>query len=72
MLKYVVEGGAYFRENFFGKDPELLRLVEHLDDDELGKMRLGGHDSQKVYAAYNEAMEHKGSPTVILARNIKG
>ena len=72
MLKYVVEGGAYFRENFFGKDPELLRLVEHLDDDELGKMRLGGHDSQKVYAAYNEAMEHKGSPTVILARTIKG
>ena len=72
MLKYVVEGGAYFREKFFGKDPELLKLVEHLTDDELGKMRLGGHDSQKVYAAYNEAINHSGSPTVILARTIKG
>lgn len=72
MLKYVVEGGAYFREKFFGKDPELLKLVEHLTDDELGKMRLGGHDSQKVYAAYHEAINHSGSPTVILARTIKG
>ena len=72
MLKYVVEEGAYFREKFFGKDPELLKLVEHLSDDELGKMRLGGHDSQKVYAAYSEALNHKGSPTVILARTIKG
>ena len=72
MLKYVVEGGAYFREKFFGKDPELLKLVEHFTDDELGKMRLGGHDSQKVYAAYNEAINHSGSPTVILARTIKG
>ena len=72
MLKYVVEGGAYFRENFFGKDPDLLKLVDHLSDEELGNMRLGGHDSQKVYAAYNEAVSHKGSPTVILARTIKG
>tara|TARA_B110000003_G_C16651504_1_gene534370 strand:- start:1519 stop:4173 length:2655 start_codon:yes stop_codon:yes gene_type:complete len=72
MLKYVVEGGAYFRENFFGTDPELLKLVSHLSDEELGNMRLGGHDSQKVYAAYNEAINHKGSPTVILARTIKG
>ena len=72
MLKYVVEGGAYFRENFFGKDPELLKLVEHLSDEDLGSMKLGGHDSQKVYAAYNEAINHKGSPTVILARTIKG
>ena len=72
MLKYVVEGGAYFRENFFGKDPDLLKLVNHLSDEELGNMRLGGHDSQKVYAAYNEAVNHKGSPTVILARTIKG
>ena len=72
MLKYVVEGGAYFREHFFGKDPELLKLVNHLSDEELGRMRLGGHDSQKVYAAYNEAVNHKGSPTVILARTIKG
>jgi len=72
MLKYVVEGGAYFRENFFGKDPDLSKLVDHLSDEELGNMRLGGHDSQKVYAAYNEAVSHKGSPTVILARTIKG
>ena len=72
MLKYVVEGGAYFRENFFGKEPELLKLVEHLSDDELGKMRFGGHDSQKVYAAYSEAINHEGSPTVVLARTIKG
>ena len=72
MLKYVVEGGAYFRENFFGKDPELLDLVKHLSDEELGNMRLGGHDSHKVYAAYSEAINHKGSPTVILARTIKG
>jgi len=72
MLKYVVEGGAYFRENFFGKDPELLKLVEHLSDEDLGSMKLGGHDSQKIYAAYNEAINHKGSPTVILARTIKG
>ena len=72
MLKYVVEGGAYFRENFFGASSELLKLVEHLSDEQLSKMRLGGHDSQKVYAAYNEAINHKGSPTVILARTIKG
>jgi pyruvate dehydrogenase E1 component len=72
MLKYVVEGGAYFRENFFGASPELLKLVEHLSDEQLSKMRFGGHDSQKVYAAYNEAINHKGSPTVILARTIKG
>jgi pyruvate dehydrogenase E1 component len=70
--KYSVESGKYFREHFFGVDPQLLDMVKHLSDDQLGKMRLGGHDPQKVYAAYKAAVEHKGSPTVILARTIKG
>jgi pyruvate dehydrogenase E1 component len=72
LLKYVVEGGAYLREHFYGKYPELLKMVEHISDDELGKMRLGGHDPLKMYAAYNEAVNYKGKPTVILARTIKG
>ena len=72
LLKYVVEGGAYFREHFFGKYQETLDLVSHISDDELIKMKLGGHDPVKMYAAYKEATEHKGRPTVILARTIKG
>ena len=72
LLKYVVEGGAYFREHFFGKYPETLQLVSHMSDDDLIKMKLGGHDPVKMYAAYKEATEHKGRPTVILARTIKG
>ena len=72
LLKYVVEGGAYFREHFFGKYPETLELVSHMSDDELIRMKLGGHDPVKMYAAYKEATEHKGRPTVILARTIKG
>ena len=72
LLKYVVEGGAYFRKNFFGKDPKLLEMVEHLSDKELEKMKLGGHDPLKVYSAYKEAVNFKGKPTVILARTIKG
>jgi len=72
LLKYVVEGGAYFREHFFGKYPETLELVSHMSDDELIKLKLGGHDPIKMYAAYKEATEHKGRPTVILARTIKG
>jgi len=72
LLKYVVEGGAYFREHFFGKYPETLELVSHMSDDDLIKMKLGGHDPVKMYAAYKEATEHKGRPTVILARTIKG
>ena len=72
LLKYVVEGGAYFREHFFGKYPETLDLVSHINDDDLIKMKLGGHDPLKMYAAYKEATEHKGRPTVILARTIKG
>jgi len=72
LLKYVVEGGAYLRKHFYGKYPELLKMVEHISDDKLAKMRLGGHDPLKMYAAYNEAVNFKGKPTVILARTIKG
>lgn len=70
--KYSVEHGSYFRKHFFGKYPELLELVNHLTDDELRKLRRGGHDPQKVYASYKAATEHKGQPTVILAMTIKG
>jgi pyruvate dehydrogenase E1 component len=70
--KLVVSSGAYVREHFFGSDPRLLKLVEPLSDDELRRLRLGGHDPKKVYAAYKAAFEHRGSPTVILARTIKG
>ncbi len=70
--KYAVEGGDYIREHFWGIDPRLRKLVEHLSDEQLEKLRLGGHDPEKVYAAYKAAVEHKGSPTVILARTIKG
>jgi len=72
LLKYVVEGGAYVREHFWGKNPKLAAMVEHLSDDELWNIRVGGHDPAKVYAAYNEAVNHKEQPTVILARTIKG
>ena len=72
LLKYVVEGGAYFRENFFGKYPDLLKQVEHLSDDQLQRLKPGGHDPVKIYSAYNEAVNFKGKPTVILARTIKG
>ncbi|MDX1521464.1 MAG: pyruvate dehydrogenase (acetyl-transferring), homodimeric type, partial [Anaerolineae bacterium] len=70
--KYAVESGAYVREHFFGTDPRLLELVSHLSDDELNKLKRGGHDPVKVYAAYKAAVEHTGSPTVILAKTIKG
>ena len=72
LLKYVVEGGTYFREHFFGKYPETLELVSHIGDDDLIKMKLGGHAPVKMYEAYKEATEHRGKPTVILARTIKG
>ncbi|MFQ6610208.1 MAG: pyruvate dehydrogenase (acetyl-transferring), homodimeric type, partial [Fidelibacterota bacterium] len=72
LLKYVVEGGAYIREHFWGKSPELAKMVAHLTDDELWRLRVGGHDPAKVYAAYNEAIHHRGQPTIILARTIKG
>ncbi len=70
--KYAVESGAYIREHFYGKYPQLLDLVSHLSDDQLKKLRLGGHDPRKVYAAYHAAVHHQGQPTVILARTIKG
>ena len=70
--KNSVESGAYFREHFFGVDQRLLEMVKHLSDEQLHKMRLGGHDPRKVYAAYKAAVGHKGSPTVILAKTIKG
>ncbi|MCI0582696.1 MAG: pyruvate dehydrogenase (acetyl-transferring), homodimeric type, partial [Chloroflexi bacterium] len=70
--KFSVAGGAYIREHFFGPDPRLRRLVEHLTDDDLAKLRRGGHDYRKVYAAYKEATEFKGAPTVILAKTVKG
>jgi pyruvate dehydrogenase E1 component len=70
--KYTVESGAYMREHLFGADPRLLDLVKHLNDEDLQKLRLGGHDPAKVYAAYKAAVEHKGQPTVILARTVKG
>ncbi len=70
--KYSVESGKYFREHFFGVHPRLLEMVQDIPDDQLGKLRLGGHDPRKVYAAYKAAVEHTGSPTAILARTIKG
>jgi len=70
--KLVVSSGAYVRQFFFGSDPRLLKLVEPLPDEALRRLRLGGHDPRKVYAAYKAAVEHKGGPTVILARTIKG
>lgn len=69
---YSVRGGKYIRQHFWGKDPRLLKMVEHLSDEDLTKLRLGGHDPEKVYAAYKAAVENSGSPTVILARTVKG
>ena len=70
--KYVVEPGSYIRKHFFGRYPELLQLVQHLSDEQLRKLLRGGHDQKKVYAAYKAAVTHKGQPTVILAKTIKG
>jgi pyruvate dehydrogenase E1 component len=70
--KLVVESGAYVRQNVFGTDPRLLKMVENVPDEALRTLRQGGHDPRKVYAAYKAAIEHTGSPTVILARTIKG
>ncbi|HET7487488.1 MAG TPA: pyruvate dehydrogenase (acetyl-transferring), homodimeric type [Acidimicrobiales bacterium] len=71
--KYAVEGPAYVRERFFGSDPRLARLVEHLpDDDPLLTLPRGGHDRQKLYAAFGRAVAHRGSPTVVLAKTLKG
>jgi pyruvate dehydrogenase E1 component len=69
---FVVRGGKYIRESFFNSDPRLAKLVENMSDEELEKLRLGGHDPEKVYAGYKAAVENTGTPTVILARTIKG
>jgi len=69
---FKAKGGAFVREKFFGKYPELLNLVSQMDDKDIWKLNRGGHDPHKVYAAYHSAMQNKGSPTVILAKTIKG
>jgi len=70
--KYTVSDGAYIREYLCAGDPRLHELLRHLSDEQLRKMRRGGHDPEKVYAAYKAAVEHQGAPTVILAKTIKG
>ena len=70
--KYSVEPGSYTRKNFFGKYPALLEMVNHLTDEQIRKLRRGGHDPQKMYAAFKAAVAQKGQPTVILAKTIKG
>src|SRR5690554_6659743 len=70
--KYTVSSGDYIRKHFFGVHPELLKMVEDLTDAKLRKLRRGGHDPEKVYAAYRAAVDHVGSPTVVLAKTIKG
>lgn len=69
---YKAKDGAYVREHFFGKYPELLQMVEHMSDDEIYALQRGGHDANKVYQAYQSAKNHKGQPTVILAKTVKG
>ncbi len=70
--KYSVSDGKFIREDFFGKDPRIRELVKNLSDEQLARLKRGGHDPDKVYAAYQAAVNHKGSPTVILAKTIKG
>jgi len=70
--KYIVMPGGYIREHFFGADPQLLEMVGNLSDEKLKKLRRGGHDPEKVYAAYAAAMKCHGKPTVIIAKTIKG
>lgn len=69
---YKAHDGAYVREHFFGKHPKLLEMVAHMSDDDIWRLTRGGHDPRKVYAAFKAAMEHKGQPTVILAKTVKG
>jgi pyruvate dehydrogenase E1 component len=70
--KYVVMPGGYIREHFFGVDPELTEMIAHLSDEKLKKLKRGGHDPEKVFAAYDAAMKCHGKPTVIIAKTIKG
>ena len=69
---YRAKGGAYVRKHFFGKYPELEKMIEHMTDDDIWRLNRGGHDQQKVYAAYAAAVKHQGQPTVILAKTVKG
>lgn len=69
---YKANDGAYVREHFFGQYPELKKMVENMSDEEIWRLNRGGHDPQKIYAAYAQALENKGSPTVILAKTVKG
>ncbi len=69
---YEKNGGAYTREHFFGENPELKKLVEHMSDEDVYRLNRGGHDPFKVYAAYHAAVNHTGRPTVILAKTVKG
>ncbi len=70
--RFSVEQGSYAREHFFGQNPRMAQMVAHLTDEQVRTLRLGGHDPVKVHAAFKSAVEHSGSPTVILARTIKG
>lgn len=70
--KYTVSSGEYIRNHFFGADPDVREMVDHLSDEIMQKIRRGGHDPEKVYAAYQAAVNHKGAPTVILAKTVKG
>ena len=70
--KYVVESGSYIREHFANGDKRIKHMMRHLTDEQLRRLRRGGHDSEKVYAAFKSAFDHQGSPTVILAKTIKG
>ena len=70
--RYAIESGDYIREHFFGPDPRLRQMVEHLSDEDLQKLPRGGHDYRKLYAAYRAAVETRGVPTVVLAKTVKG
>lgn len=70
--KYSVSDGKFIRDDFFGNDPRIREIVKHLSDEQLAKLKRGGHDPEKVYAAYQAAVNHKGAPTVIIAKTIKG
>jgi pyruvate dehydrogenase E1 component len=69
---YKAESGAYVRENFFGRDPVTAKMVEGYSDEQIWNLKRGGHDYRKVFAAYQAAVEHKGQPTVIIAKTVKG
>ncbi|MBT6537871.1 MAG: pyruvate dehydrogenase (acetyl-transferring), homodimeric type [Francisellaceae bacterium] len=69
---YKAHGGAYTREHFFGANSELKEMVEHMSDEDIWRLKRGGHDPQKIYSAYSQAVKHEGQPVVILAKTVKG